>query len=51
MKYHPITGRQLNDVNETIDVTSYFTKPCHFALQKSSTAVTVKGLIRANGLE
>lgn len=38
--------RQLNVVNEIIDVTSYFTKPCYFALQKSSTAVTVKGLIR-----
>lgn len=33
--------RWLKDVNETIDVTLYFTKLCHFSLQKSSTAVTV----------
>lgn len=31
-----LVRRQLNDVNKTVDVTLYFTKLCHLALQKSS---------------
>lgn len=34
--FEVLVGRKLNDVNKIIDVTSYFTKLCHFALQYSS---------------
>lgn len=40
-----LVGKKLNVVTETIDITSYFTQLCHFALQMSSTAVKVKGSI------
>lgn len=38
-----LVGRQLNDLDKAIDITSYFTKLRQFALQNSSAAVTVKG--------
>lgn len=43
-------GRYLIDVHKTIDITSSFIKLCHFTLQKSSTAVTMKGFISKSRL-